>query len=655
MDSFYHSLAFELSDINPFHCIKTSRCYRLSVMTQYALIREATSQQSDAIAANKTMEKWYLNYHRGWWWGSGLMGYWAILVLISSIEHLGGKFFPHASMKVKQRIGQLALIRWFRRIVTMPALFNGKHTERNFIGGVIPTRFESLVIFIYFVFVVLGESVNIYYYDKFTWYTDKKTQIARYVGDRSAVITCFIIIPAFLFAGRNNFLLWLTGWKMSTFYAFHKWLARMAIFSAFVHTITMFEVMKWSHSISKVKMDEWWIWGAIAMTSGGVIFVQSFPYLRAKLYDAFLFCHIVLAAFWLVGMWIHVRDLSCGQYAYACAAVWVFDRFLRILRIASFGIRQAHLELISDEIVVMTVPGLVPLKKPTPGSFGYVHFLDSWFFFQSHPFSLIMDGNDVKFLIKGKNGITKRLINEMRSLPQGRCTQRILLEAFYGEYKTAYAYDQVLVIAGGNGVVGLYEYIKDIYDKKCQGKSHTKYVKFYWVIRHWHSIDWLYPQLKKLQNFEFVQPIVYVTKYSDYRIGDRFVYNNNNGNDSSKESTLAAKQSEIAEDAKDSAIEKVLSHYKTTATAETSEIMVDAHEFINRIMEDLPHVQFRSDRPNVGQLIHDDIQEAEPQDNVAVLSCAINQMCDDVRKTVAQELSGSRSGRIDLVELLQVW
>lgn len=205
------------------------------------------------------------------------------MVLVTSIEHLSSKFFRHASMKAKQKIGRLAPVRWTRRLLTMPALFNGKHTERNFIGEVIPTRFESLVIFIYFVLVVLSESVNIYYYDKFVWYSDKKTQLARYVGDRSAVTTCFICIPVFLFAGRNNFLLWITGWKMSTFYAFHKWSARMAIFSAFVHTITIFEVMKWSHSIQKVKTKNWWIWGAVAMTSGAVIFVQSFPYLRTNI------------------------------------------------------------------------------------------------------------------------------------------------------------------------------------------------------------------------------------------------------------------------------------------------------------------------------------------------------------------------------------
>lgn len=128
--------------------------------------------------------------------------------------------------------------------------------------------------------------------------------------------------------------------------------------------------------------------------------------------------------------------MGSGQYAYARASLWVFGRFLRLLKIAFFGIRKAHLELISDEIVVMTIPDIAPIRKPTPGSFGYVYFLDSWFFFQSHPFSLIMDGNDIKFLIKGQDSITKRLINRMRNRSQSSCTVNVLLEAFYGEYKT---------------------------------------------------------------------------------------------------------------------------------------------------------------------------------------------------------------------------
>lgn len=267
-------------------------------MSKYQLLRQAkAAQATDAEAARITSEYWELNYHRAKWWGSGLMGFWAFLVLFSSIDHLGSRYFPNAALRTKRVMGQSAPVRLIRKYITTPALLNGKHTTRNFVGGVIPTRFESLVIFSYFVLVVIGEAVNYEYYKKFTWYDSKRAQMARYVGDRSALITVFIVIPTFLFAGRNNFLLWLTGWKMSTFYAFHKWLARMAIFSAFVHTITMFEVMHWSHSVSAIKTEGWWRWGAVAMTCGCVILFQSFPYIRARLYDCFLCFHILLAIF----------------------------------------------------------------------------------------------------------------------------------------------------------------------------------------------------------------------------------------------------------------------------------------------------------------------------------------------------------------------
>lgn len=623
-------------------------------MSKSYLMREArAAQKTDPEAEKITLQYWELNYNRGKWWGGGLMGFWAFLVLVGSIDHLGSRFFPNAAMKAKRGLGQSGPVRLFRKYVTIPALFNGKHTARNLLGGAIPTRFESLVIFCYFVLVVISEAVNYEYYSKCTWYPEKRMQIARYVGDRSAIVTCFIVIPTFLFAGRNNFLMWLTGWKMSTFYAFHKWLARMAIFSAFVHTITMFEVMHWTHSIPEIKTESWWRWGAVAMVAGAVILFQTFSYIRAKVYDIFLFFHIILAVFWLIGMWIHIKDLTVGQYAYATAAVWVFDRFLRLLKMSTFGIRVAHLELVSEEMIVMTIPSVAFIKRPTPGSFGYVYFLDGWAFFQSHPFSVIIERNTVKFLIKGKQGITRKLYKKLYELPDHKCTVNVCLEAFYGEYRPAYAYEQVFIVAGGNGVVGLYEYVKDIEAKRLQGKANTKYVKFYWVIRHWHGIGWLYPELKKLQEYDYVQPIVYVTRYEDCKVGDRFAYTDETA--STKGSSTLTKQIEVNEEAKDEAIEEVLHGDSKAMEKETPGNLLDAESFIDRVKSDLPHVEFRSSRPDMTQVIRNDIQEAGPQDNIAVLSCAVNQMCDDVRRSVANEVGAARSGRIDLIELLQVW
>lgn len=136
------------------------------------------------------------------------------------------------------------------------------------------------------------------------------------------------------------------------------------------------------------------------MVCGGIMLLQSLPLIRTKFYDVFLYGHIVLALFFLVGVWIHTQALGYGQYIYSVAAIWCFDRFIRILKISQFGLRLAHIKLVGDDILLMTIPSVVSVKEPTPGSFGYVYFLDSWslfFFFQSHHFSVIHDGNgDIK-------------------------------------------------------------------------------------------------------------------------------------------------------------------------------------------------------------------------------------------------------------------
>lgn len=47
-----------------------------------------------------------------------------------------------------------------------------------------------------------------------------------------------------MFAGRNNVFLWLTGWKYSTFSIFHRHVARIATLEAIVHSIS-YTVLKY--------------------------------------------------------------------------------------------------------------------------------------------------------------------------------------------------------------------------------------------------------------------------------------------------------------------------------------------------------------------------------------------------------------------------
>lgn len=587
-----------------------------------------------------------LNLKRGEWWGSGLMSFWAFLVLISSIEHLGSRFFPNFSMRCKRIMARNPVARLWRKYVTMPALFNQKHTNRVTLGGTIPTRFESIVLFVYFVLIVIGECTNYNYYKENTFWKEKKLQISRYVGDRSGKITVFMINTVYLFAGRNNFLLWLTGWKMSSFYTFHKWIGRMTIVSSFVHTITMLINSYWIKKIHTRKLTSWWRWGSVAMVCGGIMLIQSLPLIRQRFYEVFLYGHIILAIFFLVGVWIHVEPFGDGPFAYSVAAIWCFDRFVRILKMSQFGLRLAHIRSAGSDCLTMTVPATGTIKQPTPGSFGYVYFLEGWTFFQSHPFSVIHESNgDIKFLIRVKDGITKQLSNRLLKQPEQDLTTRIAIEGYYGEYKTAYAYDEVIMVGGGNGVVGLYEYVKDIANRKKNETSSVKFIKFYWTIKLWDNIEWLEPELMKLQEFDFVKPIVYVTR-SEFR--------NDNGHESN-----VSEDNRISSDGSQNELEIEENELKDSNDVLKAETKVKENIVgitnIDKIESKFSHVEFRTSRPHIPQLLHDDIQKSDPNDNICVLSCAHNAMCDDVRRTISFEVGEPRSGRIDLVELLQIW
>jgi hypothetical protein len=81
------------------------------------------------------------------------------------------------------------------------------------------------------------------YCDKKIWltilnsnsFTQKSTQLWRYIGDRAGVMAINNLPVMWLFATRNNFLLWATGWEFTTFNIFHRWIARACALEVFVH------------------------------------------------------------------------------------------------------------------------------------------------------------------------------------------------------------------------------------------------------------------------------------------------------------------------------------------------------------------------------------------------------------------------------------
>ena len=86
-----------------------------------------------------------------------------------------------------------------------------------------------------------------------------------------------------------------------------------------------------------------------------------------------LILHIILAIVFIGGAWKHVDALYCVWFYYTSAAVWAFDRIIRICRLVSFGFPKAQVYLLPDETLKVVVP------KPdnweaVPGGHAFIHF-----------------------------------------------------------------------------------------------------------------------------------------------------------------------------------------------------------------------------------------------------------------------------------------
>lgn len=62
-------------------------------------------------------------------------------------------------------------------------------------------------------------------------------QTWTYVTDRSGFLAVANLPLLWLFAGRNDIFLWLTGWSFGTFNIFHRYVARVVTAEAIIHSI----------------------------------------------------------------------------------------------------------------------------------------------------------------------------------------------------------------------------------------------------------------------------------------------------------------------------------------------------------------------------------------------------------------------------------
>lgn len=125
-----------------------------------------------------------------------------------------------------------------QQYIFLPALFGGRHLE-PLPGriGYLPGRILGIFIVLYVVLNVILSSVSFRSFQPNTFWTSTGAEMCEYIGNRTGVLSLVNMAMAILFAGRNNLLIFLTGWSQTTFLTLHRWAARVATLQAVVHSI----------------------------------------------------------------------------------------------------------------------------------------------------------------------------------------------------------------------------------------------------------------------------------------------------------------------------------------------------------------------------------------------------------------------------------
>lgn len=388
---------------------------------------------------------------------------------------------------------------WYRRYIGTPAMLGYRNAQP---WGIltIPTRLQALLVLAY---VTLNIVMGCYGYDTFDnnmfWLGRQDLQLARYVADRTGIMSFYNMVLLWLLAGRNDIVLWLTGWSYPSLNLFHRWTARVAVVQGLVHSIG-YAYLKWGKFWPMMRERYWWsgVYGMLAM--GALIPLSLLP-LRRWAYEVFLLLHIGLSAAFLALMCIHTGMFGYDPFVWLCVGIWVFDRALRLLRISILSYRTLGARN-AIGIVTAYEPGLMRLcvntsvpVSPQPGDYYFLyspHSLTPW---ENHPFTLASwekngQCTTLHFLIAPQSGWTGRLRRRIEAAtgktgessplvapPEAKL--RVLLEGPYGSRDRIDEYDNVLLLAGGSGIAAILPYVHAL----SQSDS-KKRISVVWTVRN---------------------------------------------------------------------------------------------------------------------------------------------------------------------------
>lgn len=339
-----------------------------------------------------------------------------------------------------------------RALLELPPLLK-THTVRSTLGGFVPTRFEVSCLSVYFVLhtYLLFAGYDI---DENGTFASVRSQYLRALAVRSGILA-FWQFPLLMALGtRSNILELLAGMKFSTVIVFHKWISRIMVFDAVIHSVAFEISVRLAGKHAKESQELFWRSGVQATYLCCAILILSLGFLRKNCYEVFLYLHITFAIIFFYLCWIHAKRFGWLGFIYSTCGIWALERLLRLWYISKFGLAYATIEQAGPDLFTVKIPK--PKNRlwlSAPGQYVFIYFLSKSTFWQSHPFTFIDLGQELYVVIKAKEGATGSILRKLKD-QGGYMVTPVFVEGPYGHVNSYSEYDATLFLCGGSGIPG---------------------------------------------------------------------------------------------------------------------------------------------------------------------------------------------------------
>lgn len=312
--------------------------------------------------------------------------------------------------------------------------------------GTLPGRLPTLFLLGYTVANIVFTVILI------DWRTASFRDFWSDLCNRTGDLSTINMVPLFLTMGRNNPLIHWCDITFDTFNLVHRWIGRIAVVQAAIHTIA------WMVKTIGCEEDGLADQGSFLIISGTIAFVpflfllfHSPAALRHMFYEFFLYSHIVASVIAIAGLWLHVLEWPLmTRVVQVTVAIWAADRVARLVRflyanIGLHGISKAQVEILPGDCLRVTIYPIRPWKFHT-GQHLYVYMPRSGWF-TSHPFSIAWsdEGGDMttetgtngrtqsfSLLMKHHTGFTDKLHQQVLNSVT-KCITTCFVEGPYGK------------------------------------------------------------------------------------------------------------------------------------------------------------------------------------------------------------------------------